>query len=255
MTAVWPTQTGLCNSGVGARWELVCEMIARFRRSESVWTGVWCVQGFGAGFEIALEPSKLPKEGENPGKGHFYFPLQLWYEPKPWFKRDLNSQERKISPKRKFLGRTSLRHLGGIRAGFPAQNFGQGGQNPGKNKHFGADIHDPKARTSTTPPKGFPETSVHININFLSGWSWDDPGFVPGISPGLSLGQIQWKPGDKPGFSPYFTQWKPDFHRVCPWDKPGLSLGQSRGRRAAQKVYVKKMFVTWPLFVYQRVPH
>ena len=29
--------------------------------SESVSTGVWCVPGFGAGFEIALEPSKLLK--------------------------------------------------------------------------------------------------------------------------------------------------------------------------------------------------
>ena len=36
--------------------------------SESVSTGVWCVPGFGAGFEIALEPSELQKEGENPGK-------------------------------------------------------------------------------------------------------------------------------------------------------------------------------------------
>ena len=59
-------------------------------------------------------------------------------------------QERKVSPKRKFLGRTSRGHPGVIRADIPAQNFGQGGQNPGKNKHFGADIHDPKARTSTT---------------------------------------------------------------------------------------------------------
>ena len=59
-------------------------------------------------------------------------------------------QERKISPKRKFLGRTSRGHPGVIRADIPAQNFGQGGQNPGKNKHFGADIHDPKGRTSTT---------------------------------------------------------------------------------------------------------
>ena len=39
--------------------------------SESVSTGVWCVPGFGAGFGFALEPSKLQKEGENPGKGHF----------------------------------------------------------------------------------------------------------------------------------------------------------------------------------------
>ena len=29
--------------------------------SESVSTGVWCVPGFGAGFEIALEASKLQK--------------------------------------------------------------------------------------------------------------------------------------------------------------------------------------------------
>ena len=48
------------------------------------------------------------------------------------------------------LGRTSRGHPGVIRADIPAQNFGQGGQNPGKNKHFGTDIHDPKARTSTT---------------------------------------------------------------------------------------------------------
>ena len=60
-------------------------------------------------------------------------------------------------------------------------------------------------------------------------------GFVPGTNP--------LRTWDKPGFSPYFTQWKPSFHRVCPWDKPSLSLGQSRGRRAAQKVYVKKVYV------------
>ena len=60
------------------------------------------------------------------------------------------SQERNFSPKRKFLGRTSRGHPGVIRADIPTQNFGQGAQNPGKNKHLGADIHDPKARTSTT---------------------------------------------------------------------------------------------------------
>ena len=42
------------------------------------------------------------------------------------------------------------------------------------------------------------------------------------------------------------------FHRVCPWDKPGLSLGQSRGRRAAQKVYVKKVYVPFSLAI--RIP-
>ena len=61
-------------------------------------------------------------------------------------------QGRKISPKRKFLGRIFRRHPGVIRTDIPAQNFGQGAQNPGtKNKHsMGADIHDLDARTSTT---------------------------------------------------------------------------------------------------------
>ena len=51
------------------------------------------------------------------------------------------------------------------------------------------------------------------------------------------------KTWDKPGFSPYSTQWKPDFtglvpgtNPVCPWDNPG-------GTKAAQKVYVKKVYV------------
>ena len=57
--------------------------------SESVSTGVWCVPGFGAGFEIALEPSKLQKEAENPGKGRFHFLHQTLVCTKPWFKRDL----------------------------------------------------------------------------------------------------------------------------------------------------------------------
>ena len=34
---------------------------------------------FGAGFEIALEPSKLQKEGENPGKGHLIVCAKLSY--------------------------------------------------------------------------------------------------------------------------------------------------------------------------------
>ena len=57
--------------------------------SESVQTRVWCVLGFGAGFEIAMEPSKLQKEGENPGKVRFYFLRQTLVCTKPWFKRDL----------------------------------------------------------------------------------------------------------------------------------------------------------------------
>ena len=42
------------------------------------------------------------------------------------------NQERKSSPKRKFLGRTSRGHLRVIRADIPGQNFGQSPRNPGK---------------------------------------------------------------------------------------------------------------------------
>ena len=71
------------------------------KNSESVSTGVWCVPGFGAGFEIALERSKLQKEGENPGKGHFYFLRQTLVCTKPWFKRDLKNRASKML---EFLG-------------------------------------------------------------------------------------------------------------------------------------------------------
>ena len=37
---------------------------------------------------------------------------------------------------------------------------------------------------------------------------------------------------------------------VCPWDKPSLSLGHSRGRKAAQKAYVKKVYVPFSLAIF-----
>ena len=54
---------------------------------------------------------------------------------------------------------------------------------------------------------------------------------------GKSEAQMSLKQGsnDKPRFSPYVTQWKPGL--------PSLSLGQSRGRGAAEKVYVLKVYV------------
>ena len=75
-----------------------------------------------------------------------------------------------------------------------------------------------------------------------------------GTTPGLSRGFHRVCPWDKSGenlgqtrvFSLFYTV-EARFHRVCPWDKPGLSLGQSRGRRAAQKVYVKKIYVPFSL--------
>ena len=65
-----------------------------------------------------------------------------------------------------------------------------------------------------------------------------------GTTPGLSLGF--------PGTNPVKTWDKSGearFHRACPWDKPGLSLGQSPGRRAVQKVYVKKVYVPLSLAI------
>ena len=59
---------------------LLCKDEHKFSvNSESVPTGVWCVPGFGAGFEIALESSELQKQAENPGKGHIYF-LHQWFK-------------------------------------------------------------------------------------------------------------------------------------------------------------------------------
>ena len=60
------------------------------------------------------------------------------------------------------------------------------------------------------------------------------------------FGNHPYKPGENLGQTRFFSLFytvEARFHRVCPWDKPGLSLGQSRGRRAAQKAYVKKKFM------------
>ena len=61
------------------------------------------------------------------------------------------NKERKISPKRKFWGRTSSGHPRVIRADNPAQNFGQGAQileiQAFQREHpwpKNADVHDPK---------------------------------------------------------------------------------------------------------------
>ena len=53
---------------------------------------------------------------------------------------------------------------------------------------------------------------------------------------------LETTPGQTRVFSLFYTV-EARFHRACPWDKPGLSLGQSRGRRAAEKVYVRKVYV------------
>ena len=60
-------------------------------------------------------------------------------------------QERRISLKREFWGRTSRGHPGSFTRCIPGPKLLSGAVKIlEKNKHFGADIHDPKARTSTT---------------------------------------------------------------------------------------------------------
>ena len=63
-------------------------------------------------------------------------------------------------------------------------------------------------------------------------------------TPGMSLGQpARFCPWDKPTLSRDKAGTKPGFllilhtgSPVCPRDKPSLSLGQSRGRRAPEKI-------------------
>ena len=58
-------------------------------------------------------------------------------------------QERENRPKRKFSGRISRGRPVVNRADFPGQKLRAGPRN--KNRHLGADIHDPNPRTSMTP--------------------------------------------------------------------------------------------------------
>ena len=72
------------------------------------------------------------------------------------------------------------------------------------------------------------------------------PPECPRDKPGLSPGQSGFVPGTNPGFLLILHSGSP----VCPWDIPSLSLGHSqfvpgtfRGRRAADRVYVLKVYV------------
>ena len=62
------------------------------------------------------------------------------------------------------------------------------------------------------------------------------PGLSPGANWGLSLGFV---PGKNPGLLLILHTGSP----VCLRDEPSLSLGQFRGRRVAEKVYVSKVYV------------
>ena len=56
----------------------------------------------------------------------------------------------KIQPKEEVFGTDVPRTSGGHSRGYPDPKLRSGRSKSWKNKHLGADIHDPKARTSTT---------------------------------------------------------------------------------------------------------
>ena len=82
-----------------------------------------------------------------------------------FIRKNPHAQERKISPKSKFWGRISGGHPRGYPGGRPGAKTSVKPSKSWKNKHLGADVHDPKARMWMTPG-GFKKTSVRKT----SGW-------------------------------------------------------------------------------------
>ena len=64
-------------------------------------------------------------------------------------RKDLSSRT-KIQPKEEVFGTDIPRTSGGHSRGYPGPKLRSGPSKSWKDKHFAADIHDPKARTSTT---------------------------------------------------------------------------------------------------------
>ena len=89
----------------------------------------------------------------------------------------------------------------------------------------------------------------HININFIVRLVLGQPQVCPGDFTGFVCGTNSVKPWTNPEFllilhsgSPANPGLSEGQTRVCPWDKPW-------GRRAAQKVYVKKVYVPFLLAI------
>ena len=86
------------------------------------------------------------------------------------------TQERKISPKRKFWGRITRGHPGVIRADIPAQNFGQGSRNPGKTSIW-AWISMTRRRGRPRPwgiSKNFGQKNFGLNFRSLPTHRWQE---------------------------------------------------------------------------------
>ena len=78
----------------------------------------------------------------------------------------------------------------------------------------------------------------HININVLVRLHLGRPPVCPWDKPGLSQGQTQVVPGTNRAFLFILHSGSP----VCPWDKPGLSLEQTGGEWRQQK-FMCQMFM------------
>ena len=118
-----------------------------------------------------------------------------------------------------------------------------GSQGKRVHKHTGGYGGKQTDSHSTNAGPSVRQEKEHININFLVwlplgrplGLSQGQTGFVPGTNPLC--------PRDEPRLSPYLCTGSP----VCPRDKLSLPLGQPRERRAAEKVYVFKVYVPFSL--------
>ena len=78
-------------------------------------------------------------------------PLQGPFWRGRWGSRDKGGYSRtKVQPKEEVFGTDFPRTSGGHSRGYPGPKLRSGPSKSWKNKHFAADIHDPKARTSTT---------------------------------------------------------------------------------------------------------
>ena len=81
-----------------------------------------------------------------------------------------NNQERKSSPKSKFWGRICRGRPRGYPGGRPGAKTSVRLSKFWRNKHFGADIHDPKARTSMTRggvQNNFSQNNFWLNFRSL----------------------------------------------------------------------------------------
>ena len=86
----------------------------------------------------------------NPETVHLFWP-QNGFGGRAWHlscRTDLSRT--KNQPKEEVFGTDIPRTSGGHSRGYPDPKLRSGRSKSWKNKHFGADIHDPKARTSTT---------------------------------------------------------------------------------------------------------